>query len=216
MGKFRLAAALLVIAMLAALAGCKSESSSDGDKPGFSIGKKEVEIPENTLVDWIKTGAIYFEYTEKTVQPDGEALASSSGYFAMDGDSLVMQSESGNGTMRVLITGGRTYMIQVSNESMVSADSAARDLAALESFPTDRSVEMTNSGKEEFEGEKTVFADYTIGRKTFRFWFSDDSVIAWQTGIMTEGGEALSVVTPIQASGTVPAGIFDVPDYGAL
>lgn len=162
-----------------------------------------------SLIDWMRGGTFSYDFT-LTSEYEGQRTEGS-GSMAMDGGNMAMameQTVEGATTQsRILILEGETYIIDDASKLIMKMGAASPEFTG--GVPTDYGdIELVGTGEGEVNGRTLPYEEYTAEGVSVKYYMDGGAVYAIESNY--EGAYSLMIIT--NASGTVPAGAFDMPE----
>lgn len=196
---------LLAFIMVFSFAAC----SGGGDQDDGGAGGAS----STNLVDWIKAGEFYIEYTMKMVMDDiGDGMnVETKGIMACQNERAAMTAEMDflgqSVNVHIIKNGDKAYQLDEATKTYreMTID-ANRSINAR--IPVNGSMERTGAGEGEVEGKILPYEEYITDEGTIRFYLDDGQVYALESE--AEGVKAVVLIT--KASDKTPDGMFDLPE----
>ncbi|MDR3331658.1 MAG: hypothetical protein LBT08_03435 [Synergistaceae bacterium] len=169
-----------------------------------------------SLIDWMRGGTFSYDFTLKT--EGGGSVTEAKGKMAAQGNKFSVYTESkANGAdtkSRVISKDGDTYIVDEINRFVmkVSGAMAGQTTEGFGGMIADYSAGMKKTGEGEgvVNGKKLPYEAYEVDGNVSKFYMDGGQVYA----IESEGSGYKTLMVITNASKTVPAGAFNIPnDY---
>ena len=225
----KLVALFLVLLLVLPLAGCNMlkdlvegkvkdaisdvmddiESAID-DAIDVSIDGRPGGTP-GSLVDWMGVGTFSYDFTV-TSEYDGMS-SESAGSVAYDNGNMAITTETeADGevvTSRIIILDGEMYVIDDANKMIIHVGQVSSELTGTMAVNYE-GMTLVGSGEGEVNGRTLPYDEYDIDGITTRFYMDGGQVYAIESIMEEDNAWSLMIIT--NASNTVPAGVFDLPE----
>lgn len=162
-----------------------------------------------SLIDWMMGGTFSYDFTLYS-EYDG-MVSEGKGSVAMSGGNYAMTSEQTTDGVtskaRILVLDDVTYIIDDESKLIMKMSGGGLDLTG--GMPTDyEEMVETGSGEGEVNGRTLPYTEYTVEGVVVRYYM--DGGMVYATESTYEGSYSLMIIT--NATNTVPAGAFDLPE----
>lgn len=187
------------------------EENSDGGNSGDVVGSgaSANSEPSGNLVDWMKAGTFYVEYTA-TMDMDGDSMQMEGTLAYEDEKAAItanMEIMGQQAKTRALMKDKIVYMFNDTNKSYmeIPVDDSAAGNSGIQDYG---SMKKIGTGEGEVNGKTLPYEEYSTEGGTVRFYLDGGKVAAMETTV--QGISTLMVIT--KASNKVPEGCFDFPE----
>lgn len=162
-----------------------------------------------SLIDWMMGGIFSYDFTlyseyEGAVSEGSGSVAMSGGNFAMTSEQT---SEGVTSKVRILVLDDVTYIIDDASKLIMKMSGSALDMTG--GIPTDyEEMVAVGSGTGEVNGKTLPYEEYTVEGVSTKYYMDGGMVYAIESTY--EGSYTLMIIS--NASNSVPAGAFDLPE----
>jgi len=188
------------------MSACGGGDEEAADNGG---GNDDNVITAESLIDWMKGGTFSFDY--KIIVETGGQETEGTGAMAIDQGRFAMRSVMDAGgvemNMRMVMKDDVMYMVDDNAKTYMAMPTTTPDAAG--GMNADFTVmEKTGSGEGEVDGKTLPYEEYAVEGSPIKFFMDGDTVYA----IVNETGGSTATMIITNASKTVPAELFDIPD----
>ncbi len=192
-----------------ALEGADATSNMPAAQAASDAGTPADGAAMESLIDWMRTGTFSYDFT-LTTEYQGQKTEST-GSMAMDDGNYAMTSEQvvdgQQVKSRVLILDGEVYVIDDASMLIMKVGTAGPEITG--GLPTDFSeITLVGTGEGEVNGRTLPYEEYTAEGANVKYYMDGDMVYAIESEY--EGAWSLMIIS--NATNTVPAGAFDMPE----
>jgi hypothetical protein len=184
--------------------------STPPSEPAQSTGTPEGQAMAS-LIGWMMDGTFSYDFTMTSEGPEG--TTEGSGSMAMDGGNMAISMEmtvEGQAVQsKVIILDGVTYIVMDAEKMIMKMENAGAEMTA--GMMTDYTgITKTGDGTGEIGGKTLPYEEYTESEtgSVVRYYLDGGQVYGIESEY--EGYKTVMIIT--NASVSVPAGVFDLPE----